>query len=245
MKLLLVELAYLGDLLLTTPVIRALKQKFPHAILDVLASAYSAEILDGNPYIRTVWKWKRKKGLQDFWEWVRVLQRERYDAVFVLHRSARAVLWAYFAGIPARYGFTTPMGRWLLTAHIPFRYDIHRVENHLRLFRRVYQTEFRDTQLDIFVPPRVEEEIQHLLPKSEYVVVHPAGSWESKNWMPEGYAEVADELKSTYGWEVVFTGTERDVKIVEGIMRRMRHRGQNLAGKTTVMQLAGVLAKAK
>ena len=125
MKLLIVELSYLGDLLLTTPLIRALKQKFPLATLDVLASAYSAEILAGNPYLRTVWKWKRKNGLQDFWEWVKVLKREKYDSAFVLHRSVRAALWAYLAGIPERYGYTSFPGKWLLTVHIPFRYDVH------------------------------------------------------------------------------------------------------------------------
>ncbi|MHA2609750.1 MAG: lipopolysaccharide heptosyltransferase II [bacterium JZ-2024 1] len=245
MKVLIVELSYLGDLLLTTPLIRALKKKFPLATLDVLASAYSAEILTGNPYIRTVWRWKKQNVLKDFREWVSVLKREKYDEVFVLHRSVRAALWAYLTGIPSRYGFTTFPGRWLLTVHIPFRSDIHRAENHLRLFSKVYQTEFSDTKLDIFVPPQVREEIQKLLPENEYFVLHPAGSWESKNWMPEGYAEVADELKDTYGWEAVFTGTAGDAKIVESILRRMRHGGYNLAGKTTVMQLAGVLAGAK
>ncbi len=245
MKILIVELAYVGDTLLTTPFIRAVKETHPEAQLDFLASEYSAEILNTNPHLGRIWRWKRTADLSDFLEWVRFLRREQYDRAYVLHRSLRAVLWAYFAQIRQRYGYSTTFGRWFLTKCVAYKLEEHRADNHLRLFSAIHRKPVSERRLELIIPEEVQNEVKKWIPEGAYFVVHPAGSWESKNWTTEGYAQVAEFLYEKYGWNAVFTGWEKDREVVEQVQSKMRHPGRNLVGKTTVMQLGGVIQRAK
>lgn len=138
-RILVVPLRYIGDTILTIPLLRKLRVRFPDAQLDVLSSAVTAPLLEPCPYINHVIIEPRSTG-QRF----QVLRQGRYDAVFFLRKSVTMALMAYLAGIKTRVGYDKqrfPFGykRWGLFLTAQARYpslktDTPQAISHLGLF---------------------------------------------------------------------------------------------------------------
>jgi lipopolysaccharide heptosyltransferase II len=75
------------------------------------------------------------------------------------------------------------------------------------------------------------------------LVIHPGASCPSKIWPSERFAEVADRLMEKYGFKVLLIAGPKDIKIAQEVIKKMRHPAVNLAGKTSVSQLATILKK--
>lgn len=115
-RFLLIQLRWMGDVLLTTPAVRLLRQQYPHARIDFLTDAVGAVVLDGNPYIDECIVWRR--GVRADLRLFRKLWRTRYDAV-VDFRSEhwRTGVQTLLTGAPLRVGYRTCIARNRLYTH--------------------------------------------------------------------------------------------------------------------------------
>src|SRR3989338_6761688 len=141
-KVLVIQTAFLGDVILTLPLIQVLNEKLPDADIDVVLTPTAAPLMEGHPSIRSVIRYDKKGGERgwggvvgdgEVWMgWVigndkkgsergwRALVRHvsriratRYDVAVVPHRSLRSALLAYLASIPVRVGFDQGAAPWL------------------------------------------------------------------------------------------------------------------------------------
>jgi len=263
--ILLIRPDHLGDVLLTTPAIQALRQssRLPKdAQLVGLVGPWSAEALAAYPELDLVltlpfpgFTRKPKESylapyMQAF-RWARKVRQLRAEAAIILRPDHWwGAMLAYLAGVPRRVGYDLPDARPFLTHALPHQHD-HTVIQSLRLVEWwTGPINRRNVRLSFPVADADRQYINTLLAASgvpalrPIVIIHPGAGTPLKRWLPEHWAQVADRLADRLDATVVFTGSDREHTQIWQIMNKMRHRGLSLAGDTNVLQLAALFARA-
>ena len=104
-RILVVRTDRIGDVVLTTPVLKALRENYPQSHIAMMVNPKTKELIEGNPYLNEVIVYdreKKDKGLWGFWKFVLGLKRKRFDLAIVLHTKNRVNLITYFADIKRR-----------------------------------------------------------------------------------------------------------------------------------------------
>ncbi|MFZ2357067.1 MAG: lipopolysaccharide heptosyltransferase II, partial [Candidatus Omnitrophota bacterium] len=112
-RILIVRTDRIGDVLLSTPVIKVLRDNYPHAYIAMIVSPYSKEIVDGNPYLDEVIiydKDRKHKSWLGSIKFSRNLKKRKFDLALILHPTNRMHLVTYLAGIPRRIGYDQKLG---------------------------------------------------------------------------------------------------------------------------------------
>ena len=131
-RILIVHTAFVGDVILMTPLIRAVKQVFPTAQVDVLVIPETAGLLNNNPYLRSVQLFdKRQNKFISFLRAIFSLRKQGYDAAFLPHSSFTTIALIALSGIRERIGFDRNISRYFLTKRVFFRNGVHRMEKNL------------------------------------------------------------------------------------------------------------------
>jgi heptosyltransferase III len=190
-RILVVALRRLGDVLLTTPLIRSLRRAYPDARIEMLVFADTAAILAGNPDIDRVITCPARPRAGDGVALARALFR-RYDLAITTQAGDRPSFFAIVAG-KTRVGVTEErvIGRlkgMLLHRHIPMRTDLHRVEETLQLAGLIGIEPVAEV-----VVPRA----QHFAdaPPQPYAVLHAAPFFRYKQWPTSGWRAAAEHLR--------------------------------------------------
>ena len=108
-NILIVRTDRMGDVVLTTPALKALREAHPKARISILVSAYTKAIVEGNPYVNEVLADDRKRthrGWIGFWRLVSEVRKRKFDAAVIYHTKRRTNWLCFFAGIPYRLGYT-------------------------------------------------------------------------------------------------------------------------------------------
>jgi len=264
-RVLVVKLRHHGDVLLTSPVFTALKNHIPHAELDALVYAETADMLTLHPAIANVHvidrQWKRHgftRRLRAEWRLLRALRARRYDLIVHLTESSRGAMLSFLLGTD--YAVARDYGArrgWLWKLAFTHLYRIpskprHTVEIHLDALRRIGIYPHHDERALTLVPGADAEqsvrallESNRLAPKS-YIHVHPTSRWLFKCWEPEKYAALINALQDQ-GLRIVLTAAPSDAELqfVGSIAVQLRKPVVNLAGKLNLKQLAALTAQAQ
>lgn len=135
MRILLVRLRLIGDVALTTPLLRVLRDRFPDAQLTYLVETSAAPVVRDNPNLSNIVVVPRSRGLarwRDDFDIARRLRREGFDVAIDLHGGPRASWFAWASGAPTRIGYTIQGRSWMYTHVVPRTADEaprHSVEN--------------------------------------------------------------------------------------------------------------------
>ena len=250
-KILLIQTAYLGDAVLTTPLAGALHQQFPGAKLSVLCTPEIADVFDRHPAVSEVIlfdKRGKERSLADRWKLVRRLKAAQYDLAVIPHRSLTSALLAWLAGIPRRVGFSASQGRWLMTDIVPFQWGIHDVERNLALMN-VFGVQNPGGELWLKPEPAAAECVAARLsaagvrPGDKVVGIHAGSVWATKRWLPEGFAAVADRIIHDLKARVIFVGGAKDAAAVKEVLSLMKEAPLNWVGETTLKELIAAVAR--
>ena len=135
-KILIVQTAFIGDVLLITPLVKAVTKKYPSSCLDVMVIPACAEILENNIHIANVILFDKKHNDRGIFGFIHVLKKTRrrgYDLIIAPHRSLRTALLAFFTGAKVRIGFDNSAGGFLYNVKAEHRWGIHEIERNLGL----------------------------------------------------------------------------------------------------------------
>lgn len=200
-RILVIALRRLGDVLLTTPLIRSLKRAYTDATVDVLVFADTAGILDGNPDIAHVVAMPPQPSAAETLAFAARLVR-RYDLAVSTQGGDRPSGFAILAGrrsvAPVEDRLSGRIKRALLTRGVPHDPRAHRVEALLRLADALGIARCAEV-----VPPRAV--VPRALPDRPFAVVHAAPMFHYKRWTAEGWRGLAETLAAR-GLGVVATG---------------------------------------
>ncbi len=242
-----------GDVLLSTPVIKALRDKYPHAYIAMMVSPYTKEIVEGNPYLDEVIiydKDAKEKSWLGSIKFALNLKQKKFDLALILHPTNRVHLVAFFSGIPRRIGYHRKMG-FLLTDRIKHTKQLgekHELDYNLGLLAHLGITP-QDKELYIPLRPEAEKWVESLFRQEgiketdRLLAIHPGASCPSKVWPNERFAQVADRLIEKYGFKTLIISGPKDTKKAELALANMRSPAINLAGKTSLSQLASLLKR--
>lgn len=254
-RILIVRTDRMGDVILSTPVIKALRDNYPNAYIAMMVSPYAKEIVEGNPYLDQVIIYD-KDGKHKSWprsiKFSRRLKKKQFDLAVILHPTNRVHLITFFAGIRKRIGYDRKL-RFLLTDKIKHTKQLgqkHELEYNLDLIRYLG---IEPLDKNLFVPISLESEKwvadlfnrEGIKENDLLLAIHPAASCPSKVWPLERFAEVADKLIEKYGFKALIVSGPKDISLAKSLIKQMRHRVVDLAGRTSVSQLASLLKRSK
>ena len=255
-RILIIRLDRLGDVVLSTPVIQALRAKFPDAYLAMMVRPACREIIDGNPLLNEVIVYDKDvlhRSVKATWRFARRLRAHHFDTAIVLHPTNRSHWIVRFAGIPMRVGYDRKWGR-LLTHRVPHAKqegEQHEARYTLQLLEPLG---IRDVEPHPSVPVNAEAaaSAEALLTAAgialgeTIVAIHPSASCISKRWMPQRFAEVADRLIREHGARVCIVAAGPDgVESARQTAAAMAQPVVNLAGRLTIAELAAVLRRCR
>lgn len=244
-KILLIRPDMAGDVMLITPAISLIKEKYPQAEIDVWAQAYTQDLLSGNKDIHEV---IINPSLS-------FLRKKKYDAAVHFYNEFPYALATLLAGIPIRIGDRAKIiFGWMYNYGIwQNRKDLtkHQVEWNIQLLKPLGLT-----QPD--PPPKMRLEIsqeqkaflnnfliEHQINSKDLVIgINPGIGRTSRTWMPERYAFVADYAAKNLGARIIITGTEKERKATDEILKKCHQPNIiDLVGKTNLSQLIAVMSR--
>lgn len=266
-RILVVRLDLIGDLVLSMVIVRALKRTYPSAEIDLISVPASARVIEGDPDVAHLLGydpniWRRPKALLQKKNWrelnalLKTLHEREYDLAISVFGKWAGVL-AALSAARRTLGFGKESFPGLMTDTVAGKHwtpgeKKHEVDYCLELARAagaVVEAEDRYPRLTI--PAQVMSEVEELLtaigvePDRPLIACHvSANNGQSKRWPVPYWAALLDRLMSEEHAQVVLTGAPNDLPLIEKITRRMHAQPLNLAGKTSLIQLAALLKRA-
>ncbi len=253
-RILVIKLRYIGDTVLTLPLINALARGLPRAALHMLVNRESAPVLAGNPHLRRIWRFtpahRRPAG---FFKLVCQLRAQRYDAVIDLTNNDRSALLSFLSGARWRMGFWRDRflyQRLFYNQMVPSVLGTgHAVDHHLKVA----------CFLGLAVPdihpwiPVTPAAIARLAPKlarqglsrqRPFVILHPGARRPYKSWPPARFARLADRIIARTGVQVAFSGGPGDRATIRDISKQMAHPAVDLGGVLSLEELPALIRQA-
>jgi len=257
-NILVIKLKQLGDVLLSTPVLAALKEAWPQARVTYLVRRGTEAMLTDNPLLDELLVADRERetwaqALARLWR----LRQARFDLALELSGGDRGAFHAWVSGARERLGYQR-LRQPFWQRHLAFTrllprppVKTHTVEENLALLAPLGLKPLHPRLL-FFWNEEVEARVQDLLQRhglvpGNFVVMHPAAGWTFKSWTPEGYARVAEALEQEWGLKVVLTAAPlpREQELVDAVLVECRVSPLNLAGQLSIKELGALISKAR
>jgi heptosyltransferase-2 len=243
-KILIIQTAFIGDVILITPLIRATARIYPDATIDALVVPAAEKLLMNNPHVRDVITYsKRDRALFSMGKMINRLREEAYDMAISPHSSGRTHLLMYLSRIPVRVGFDRGTMPFLLTAKTAHPTRIHKSRKNMALLKLLDPRDF-DAQTELFPSPEDHAMAENLLSPlrgKKCICLAPGSVWATKCWPGEYYAELAKLLDSA-GYGIILIGSPEDRSKCEAIKESCTN-ALILAGKTDLLQSAAVILR--
>ncbi|MDY0211515.1 MAG: lipopolysaccharide heptosyltransferase II [Desulfuromonadaceae bacterium] len=243
---------WIGDAVMTTPALAALRSSCPHAEIVVLVNPLVAPLFQHHPAVDRVLIYAKKGqhcGIRGFFRMARELRRERFDAALLLQNAIEAALLTFAARIPLRAGYATDGRRLFLTDPVKVSSEdkkLHHTAYYLTLLERLGLCSKASIQspakLCLYLTEQERAWARATLGSDNVIALNPGAAYGSaKRWFPERFAAVADALVQCFGAKIVLTGGPAEREIGEDIASFMQHDCINMVGKTDVRQLMALL----
>ncbi|ALO26976.1 glycosyltransferase family 9 protein [Leptospira borgpetersenii] len=249
-KILLVQTAFLGDLILTTSFFREVKRKYRNSHLTVVVNKGTESVLEANPYIDRLIPLDKKEFKRSLWKFfcfLWSLRKERYTLCILPHFSFRSTLIGFASRAKVRIGYESAGFSFLLTKKVPRSIrGMHEVE---KLFSLLYD---REEYTKIQKRPELfwhEESVFRIrvlmrengLEPGNYVLLAPSSVWETKRMPASKFRVLGERLAKESGKKVVLIGSKVDIELCEEVGAGY---GINFAGKTDLPELSFLVSKA-
>ena len=214
MKILIIHTAFIGDIVLSTPLIQRLKDMYSISEIDYLTLPANQSVISNNPNLHEILLYDKKgkdKGIKGFLRVLKTLRQKKYDYAVIPHRFIKSILLAKFAKIPDIVGFDVATGSFLLDKKVHYNMKKHDVERLLDLVDK-------GEKIPIRIYPAKENfvKINKILKNHGYfenegqklILVAPGSQRAEKMWPIEKYREVIEKLKENKNYFIGITGSK-------------------------------------
>jgi len=244
MKILVIHTAFIGDIILSTPMIRQICEKHHVKSMDYLTTPLGASLLKNNPYLNKIISYDKHgkdKGFSKLLEFSKILQEEKYDVVYVPHRYLRSSFLAWKTKAPLRIGYKEASGSVFLNQKISYAQNLHEVE---RLASLVGISHVKSTSFPLELYPSKEDFsfVESFLKEKEikeFIVIAPGSKWFTKMWPLEYFNELIKKLSFIYPILIIGGKEEKSLSLYTSSSVF------SLCGETSLLQSAALLKYAK
>ncbi|MGQ9630750.1 MAG: glycosyltransferase family 9 protein [bacterium] len=261
-SILIIRLSSIGDVILTTPLVRGLRHRFPDASISYAVESKSIDAIRGNPNIDEVILFPKLRWeglLKDDWrnwrtvireagEFVRSLRRRKFDLALDLHNVTRSSLLSFLSGANIRVGNRDQTLNVLSTRRIPQR-SCHIVDRYFDLVGWLgVSSESAGRKPDFHFSREDMDSALRLLRESSvdgrrFAVINAGTTWRSKYWGDDRFAAVGDHIRENHGLSVLISGgaTREERERVERVCNSMRRDAVDISGRLTLKGLGALL----
>ncbi len=252
-RILLIRFGSLGDVVLTTPAIRAVRAAFPDAYIAMLVGDRSADIVSANPHLDEVIVFRREKVFSETRRIAAFLRERNFDASVDMQRKFRSSLLAYMSGAKLRIGYHQPGGL-LCSVKVRNAESKHSVDLNLDLLRplgvkaglKPISTE-ADRTPEMFLSSEDREYADcvfrsgGLTSRSPIMGMFPGAGWPHKCWPAERFAIIGDLAAREYDAGVVIFAGPGEEDIVDDVARQMSAPAVLVKDRMTLRQLGAMI----
>jgi len=260
-NILIIQLGDIGDVVWVTPTLWAVKEKYPDAEVSILVWEGFGTLLEEDPSLHKIFEVRRYKG--SFFKkaieqigFIRGLRKEHFDLVFDLRAGDRGAIMAYITGAPVRVSMfyrDVPFWRNMLFTHVvdppvPTKKTLGAAEQSLRIVRE-FGIDTKDIVPKLWVSKEVKERVRQLLDhqnilnvNQRWITLNPFSRWQYKEWDYDKWVQIIDWVRNKYGLSTVIVGSPKERDKASELTKKCWGRVFNLAGQTTLGELAGVLS---
>ncbi|MFN3652864.1 MAG: glycosyltransferase [Armatimonadota bacterium] len=253
-RILVLNRNHIGDCLLTTPMLRALKRRFPRAHLAVSVPSSNKDLLITNPHVDEIVVRPRTSSWGAKLRFALEMRDAQYDLIISLQEKSLFYGWAtLFAGLSDRklvtVGLDDRRTRRFYRHVSPIRPNQHEVYKYLDLAYLLGCPQDRNPVLELEPTTTARKRVDKLLlesglaPESRFVAINPGGTKPEKWWPVERFAAVADRLQEELGLPAVILGGAVDLPRATEIAAQMRTRPLVVAGRTTLADTAAMMER--
>ena len=254
-RILIIRTDRIGDVALSTPVIKALRNSCPDSYIAFMVRPYAVDIVEGNPNLNEVIVYDKYGIHRGFFSTILFglrMRKKKFDTAIILHPTNRAHIVAFVAGIADRIGFNRKMP-FLLTEALndkKFLGQKHELEYTLEILKTI-GVEVRDKGLYATVRKKDEDTIASKLARmgaadSDLLIgVHPGASCPSKKWPAERFASLIDRLTDNYTVKIVLMSGPEETAQIARLKKKIKSKIIDLSGQTSVGELAALLKRCK
>lgn len=253
-RLVIVLPSWVGDAVMATPVLRALRNALPNAHLTGVMRGGLDELLAGSPWLdETIVH--RNAGLRGPARLAREIRRRRPQAGVLLPNSFRSALSLRLSGCPVRIGYGRDGRSWLLSAPVappPRKQPIPAVEYYIHLAERSLGANNLDRKLELHTTESEQAAANELLRgvAGSFVVLNPGANKPGKRWSPESFATIGDTLAESEQVTIAVNGSPAESEIIQAVITASKdpsrfinlvERGVRLGSLKAVLQRASLL----
>ncbi len=244
MRILIIQTAFLGDVVLATPLIEKLNSVFPNAQLDFLLRKGNESLLKDHPHLRKLWIFDKKNGkYRQLWRLVQQIRKERYDYAINLQRFATSGLLTAFSGAKHTIGFAKNPLSFLFSRRFPHEITqdgtVHEVERNLSLLSGWCDTDY--------VGPRLypsAADLAKVQQDSPYLCLAPASIWYTKQLPAAQWVRLIRHYRGQY--KIFLLGAPSDHALCDKIKTEAGTGDvHNLAGELNLLQSAALMRSAR
>jgi heptosyltransferase-2 len=247
-KILIIQTASIGDVVLATPVIEKLRHFYPEAIIDFLVKRGIESLLIGHPKLNHVLIWeKSEKKYQNLWNLIKKIRNEKYDVVINLQRFASSGLVSVLSGAGLTLGFNKNPFSLFFTQRVKHvisanpEKQVHETARNMLVINSITDNS-SNFPMKLYPSPSDFAKVSPYK-TSRYICVAPTSLWFTKQFPTEKWIEFLMEVDQDIF--VYFLGSKGDFTVCGEIILKSGHQNSiNLSGKLTFMQSAALMRDA-
>lgn len=244
-RILVIQTAFLGDVILATPVVSELHRLYPNASIDMLVKKGNESLLENNPKLNTVYVFNKKDGkLKGISTLIRTFRKNKYDLVINLHRFGSSGIIAGFSGGKKVIGFKKNPFSFLYSEKFDHQIGdgTHEVERNLSLIAKLGSEKSVRPEL---YPSEIDKEKVQAYTQGKYVTMAPASVWFTKQLPKEKWTELIQQ--QTEDKTIYLLGAPGDKALCDELISSSNSSSKivNLAGELTLLQSAALMQNAQ
>ncbi len=251
-RVLIVEVNWLGDVLFSTPALRAIRKAHPGAYIAALVVPRCKDVLLGNNYLDEVIVLDepgRHRGFLGKLKLVRDLRLRRFNIVYFFHRSFSRTLCCLLAGIQKRIGYYTKKRGFLLTDKIHYpEGPCHRADIYYYVIAKD-KIPRQERYCDFFISGEDKSYVDKFLQNKGiregrgFVVLHVGGNWDLKLWPAVYFAELIGRIREESEVDIIISGTLTDLPRAQEVAALSKYEPVIACGMTNIKQLGALFQK--
>ncbi|MGL4997426.1 MAG: glycosyltransferase family 9 protein [Cetobacterium sp.] len=248
MRVLIIRLSSIGDVILTTPILKELKIKYPKIVIDFLVMDKFKDSILGCPYIDNLILFNKKEhdGLKNMMRFGKSLKINNYDYVFDLHSKVRSkIISSAIMSKTFTYKKRSLLKTFLVKNKIiKYKVDNTIIKNYFGAFK-VLNLEYKGEDLTFSFEEKHSEKLKTLGIEYENIpILAPGASKETKKWTKEEFAQLSKLLYNKYRKKPIIIGSKEEFEMCEDIKKISGEVAINLAGKLNLKESGALLSKA-
>jgi len=250
-NILVIQTAFLGDAILTLPMIQVLKEKNSENKLDVLAVPSTKEIFLASPYVDDVIvidKRVKHKSIRALNNFIKELRKKSYSKIYSPHRSLRSAYITIRMGAKETFGFDNSSLKYAYKNIVKYKQTDHEIQRNLELISINKQDNNWKILPEIIIDEEKKNKVSEFLIANkidtEFIAVAPGSVWKTKRYPKEYFCEVIKSLVAK-NETVVLIGGENDKLLCDDISDNLNDKVKNLAGKFSITETIHLLRGAK